>query len=136
MSVKITGEKQLLAELEKRFGKAKMQQISDKALKAGAEVFIAELKTQLSTFSRAGKGMSEGYTHDEVTATEPETVGGVRTIKIHWMDGHGRYRIIHLNEFGTVKNPNPSGKGAIARAMRNAESAYREAIKKAVQEGI
>jgi|SRR5699024_8319997 len=134
MSVKVTGEKQLLAELEKRFGKAKMQQVTDKALDRGADVFIKELKSQIKSVK--DKGYSKGYTAEEIYKSEPMTMAGVRTIKIHWNGPHGRYRIIHLNEFGTVKNPNPPLKGAIARAMRNAESAYREAIKKAIQEGV
>ncbi|MED3687293.1 hypothetical protein P4534_00340 [Peribacillus butanolivorans] len=68
--------------------------------------------------------------------SEPMWVAGVRTVKVYWRGPKERYRIIHLNEFGTVQNPNPKGKGSIARAMRNAERAYREAIKQAIREGI
>lgn len=134
MSAKVTGQKQLMAELEKRFGKNRMQQITDKALDRGADIFIAELKKQLTSVK--DKGYSEGYTVDEITKSKPMTVNGVRTIKIHWRGPHGRYRIIHLNEWGTVKNPNPPMKGAIARALRSAEGAYRRAVKQAMQEGI
>ncbi|PWA08657.1 hypothetical protein DCC39_14560 [Pueribacillus theae] len=135
MGVRVTGQEKLIAELEKRFGKAAMQRISDKALKAGAEVFVKELKAQVRTFSD-GKGQSKGHTYDEITISEPFTQAGARTIKVHWRGPHGRYRIIHLNEWGTVKNPRPRGKGKIALALRNAENAYREAIKKAIREGI
>lgn len=135
MSVTIKGEKALLAELEKRLGKEKMQQISDKALIAGAKVFVKELQAQVRTFSD-GKGYSKGHTYDEINISEPMWVGGVRTVKVHWRGPKGRYRIIHLNEWGTVKNPNPRGKGAIARAMRNAETAYKNAIKEAIRRGL
>lgn len=130
MSVNISGHSELIAELERRFGKAHAQQLSDKALKRGAQVFVKELKRQFQTFKDTGASI------DEITLSNPMWVAGVRTIKVHWKGPKGRYRIIHLNEFGTVKNPNPKGKGAIARAMRNAENEYREAIKQAIREGI
>ncbi|MFF2457621.1 hypothetical protein [Peribacillus simplex] len=130
MSVKMHGEKAVMAELEKRLGKVKAQQLSDKAMKQGAQVFIKELKIQFATFKDTGASI------EEMTISEPMWVAGVRTIKIHWRGPKDRYRIIHLNEFGTVQNPSPRGKGAIARAMRNAESAYRNAIKQAIREGL
>ncbi|MFJ7932312.1 hypothetical protein [Peribacillus sp. NPDC096448] len=130
MSVKLTGEKKLIADIEKHIGKLKMQQLSDMALKKGAEVFVRELKSQFESFK------DTGATIDEMTISEPMWVNGSRTIKIHWSGPKNRYRIIHLNEFGTVKNPNPKGKGAIARAMRNAEKQYRDTIKRVIKEGI
>lgn len=130
MSVKMTGEKKLIAEIEKRLGKMKAQQLSDIALKKGAEVFVRELKNEFESFK------DTGATIDEMTISEPMWVNGSRTIKIHWKGPKDRYRIIHLNEFGTVKNPNPKGKGAVARAMRNAEKEYRDTIKRVIREGI
>ncbi|MGW6384986.1 hypothetical protein [Peribacillus butanolivorans] len=130
MSVKIKGEKALVAELERRIGKMKAQQLSDKALKRGAQVFIKELKSQFESFKKTGASI------EEMKISEPMWVAGVRTVKVYWRGPKERYRIIHLNEFGTVQNPNPKGKGSIARAMRNAERAYREAIKQAIREGI
>lgn len=135
MSIEIRGEEIVIQELERRLGPARTRQIVDNALKKGAEVFVRELKKEVRTFSD-GKGYSKGYTYDEITVSEPMTIDGVRTIKIYWKGPHNRYRIIHLNEWGTVKNPNPRGKGAIARAMRNAKEKYRETVKRAIQEGI
>ncbi|WP_322552020.1 hypothetical protein AAB109_11275 [Priestia megaterium] len=130
MSVQIKGLNKLLADLEKRLGPDKIRNISDHALKEGARVFIEELKAQFELFKDTGASI------DEITISEPMTIGGVRTIKIHWRGPDNRYRIIHLNEWGTVKNPNPRGKGAIARAMRNAENAYKAAVKEAVRRGV
>jgi len=130
MSVKARGEAQLIAELEKRLGKSAMNRISDDALKKGANVFVKELQRQFSSWKKTGAS------HDEITASDIIVVKGVRTIKIHWRGPDNRYRIIHLNEWGTVKNPNPSGKGAVARAMRNAQNEYRRVIKEAVRRGI
>lgn len=135
MGVEIKGLKELERELEKRFGKQNVQRISDKALLDGAKVFVKELQVQVKTFSD-GKGYSQGYTYEEITVSEPMTIKGVRTVKVHWKGPHGRYRVIHLNEWGTIKNPNPRGKGAIARALKNAEKAYRNAIKQAIERGL
>lgn len=134
MSLKVEGLKKLETELEKRFGKEKMQQISDQALSDGADVFIEEFKSQFSAIK--DKGHSKGHTISEITKSEPLTLAGTRTIKIHWRGPHDRYKIIHLNEFGTVKNPNPPAKGVIARALKNSETAYREAIKQAIERGM
>jgi hypothetical protein len=130
VGVKISGESQLLKQLERRFGDLAARRISDEALKAGANVFVQELRRQLATFR------DTGATVEEVTISEPMTEAGVRVVKIHWKGPEGRYRIIHLNEWGTVKNPNPRGKGAIARALKNSEREYRAAVKRAIEEGI
>lgn len=130
MGIKIRGQKELVRKLEQKFDQAKVRRISDEALLAGARVFVQELKRQLETFRH------KGGTIEEVTLSEPMDENGVRVVKVHWRGPRGRYRIIHLNEWGTVKNPNPRGKGAIARALKNCEKEYRAAIKRALQEGI
>lgn len=134
MKVSVSGLKQLESELEHRFGKTNMQRISDKALKAGAEVFVKELKSQYNSVIWAG--YETGAIIEEITISEPIWIKGVRTVRVHWKGPKGRYRIVHLNEFGTVKNPNPPAKGAIARALKNAERAYHQAIKQAIERGI
>ncbi len=132
IDIKMTGVNELLAELDHRFGKENMDRISDAALLKGAKVFVEYLNSSIGTSGKYAKG----WTVADTSIEGPIYIGGVKTVKVHWVGPHGRYRIIHLNEFGTVKNPNPPRKGAIARAMRNAENAYREAIKQAVLEGI
>lgn len=127
MSLQMKGTDKLLNDLEKKLGKARMQAITDQALKEGAKVFVQELEKELESFKDTGASI------EEITISPPMTIGGVRTIKIYWRGPKGRYRIIHLNEWGTVKNPNPRGKGAIARAMRNAETAYRNAVIRALR---
>lgn len=132
IKIELKGVDKLLDELDKRFGKETMDRISDAALLKGAEVFIKVLKSEIGTAGRYAKGWSV----EDTSISGPEYIGGVKTVKVHWNGPHGRYRIIHLNEWGTVHAPNPPRKGAIARAMRNAEHTYREAIKRAVLEGI
>lgn len=134
MSYEIKGERAVVAELERRLGKARMQQVTDVGLRRGAEVFVDELKRQYN--SRRDKGYSQGYTVKEITVSEPVWDGDNRIIKVHWQGPHGRYRLVHLNEWGTVTNPNPPWKGVIASAMRNAEKAYHEAMMQALKEGL
>ncbi|SEQ23597.1 phage protein, HK97 gp10 family [Virgibacillus subterraneus] len=130
MSVKVTGLDRLLGNLENELGKKAMQRISDAALNDAAEVFLDELKRQFEPWA------DTHATIDEMTLSNPYWEGGARTIKVYWKGPNDRYRIIHINEFGTVKNPNPAGKGAIVRAMRNAEKPYHNAIRNAVERGL
>lgn len=130
MSVKIKGLPKLLNELESKLGEQAMLRISDKALMDAAKEFVKALEAEFARFKDTGASI------EEITIKGPELINGVRTVTIHWRGPKGRYRIIHLNEWGTIKNPNPKGKGAIARSMRNAEKAYRNEIKKAIEKGV
>ena len=130
MGVEITGISEIEQELLRRLGSQRTQLIVDRALVAGANVFVRELKRQFETFKDTGESI------EEITISQPMTVSGKRTIKVFWRGPKGRYRIIHLNEWGTVNNPNPRGKGAIARAMRNAKNAYRETVKRELRRGL
>lgn len=130
MGVKVEGEKELINKLEQKFGKSGMQKTNDAALIAGAKVFVSELKSQFQSFKDTGASI------DEITISEPMWQADDRIVKIYWSGPKNRYRIIHLNEWGTVKEPNPRGKGAIARALRNAESEYLSTVKRVIGEGI
>ncbi|MGD6873016.1 hypothetical protein ACQCU1_12635 [Sutcliffiella horikoshii] len=130
MSVKIHGLDKLLRDLESRLGTVAMQKISDKALLDAAEIFVDALKREFASFRDTGGSI------EEITISPIMLVNGVRTIKIHWSGPKGRYRIIHLNEWGTIKNPRPRGKGAIARTLNNAKKAYQDALKKAIKEAL
>ncbi|MCC2250497.1 hypothetical protein JUJ52_11045 [Virgibacillus sp. AGTR] len=131
MSVKIRGLDKLLAELETKLGKQAMQRISDEALINAAKEFVRNLKSEFESFK------DEGYSIEEITIKGPEYgPDGARRVTVHWSGPHGRYRIIHLNEWGTIKNPNPRGKGAVARAMKNSEKAYRAAVRNALKGGL
>lgn len=127
MSIEVKGEDAVIRELERRLTGARALAIQDRALMAGAKVFVEELRRQFESFKDTGASLKE------MTIGNPETVGGQRRISIFWKGPKNRFRIIHLNEFGTVNNPNPAGKGAIARAMRNAERAYRNVVKRELE---
>lgn len=130
MSVEIRGISEVLANIQRQLGAQAVERISDQALRDASLVFKSSLISQLETFK------DTGATVDEVTFTEPYSVNGVRTITVHWKGPKGRYRVIHLNEYGTVKNPNPRGKGAIARALQASEAAYKRAIAESIGRSI
>lgn len=130
MTVEIRGVSELLQDIESRFGAQAVTRISDQALKDASLIFKSELVTQLSTFK------DTGATLDELTFSEPYTKNGIRTITVHWKGPKRRYAVVHLNEFGTVKNPNPRGKGAIARALQTSEAAYKRAIEESIRGAI
>jgi len=130
MTVNITGNRELLRELERRFGEQASLIITDRALKKGARAFVQELKRQFESFKDTGASI------DEITISEPLWVGSNRTIKIYWKGPKHRYSVIHLNEWGTVNNPNPRGKGAIAKALRNSKEVYRNVVKEELRRGV
>lgn len=131
MSVKITGLNKLLNELEKRLGKAKVDEIAANALSKGAEIVKKEVDSSIGTSGKYAKG----WTVEDTSIKSPDGSGTKKAI-IHWNGAHGRYRIIHLNEWGTVKNPSPPRKGAIARALESSKKPYRAELKKGIKEGI
>lgn len=123
MGLKIHGVNPLLKELEKKFDKARVEKIVDDALTAGALILGMELRRQLRTFK------DQGYTLDEMVISAPDDLSRNRTIRIYWRGKHSRYRIIHLNEWGTIKKPNPRGKGKIAKAMKLAQKEYGKTVR-------
>lgn len=131
MDAKISGLKKLESELERRFGQKNVQRISDSALNKGSDVFVDELKSQYRSVNWAG--YDTGAIIREITVSEPYWLNGARTVRVHWEGPKNRYAIVHLNEFGTVNNPNPPAKGTVAKAMRSAEKAYAAAIRKEVE---
>lgn len=130
MSAEIRGVSELLVDLERRFGEQAVQRLSDQALIEASQVFKVALIAQLNSFK------DTGATLEELTFSDPYTKDGVRTITVHWKGPKGRYRVIHLNEYGTVSNPNPRGKGSIARAVLISEGSYAQAIRNLVERGL
>src|SRR5699024_9869136 len=112
LNVKVNGIDQVNRELERRFGGKSMERILDKALLSGASVIKKELERNFDSFK------DTGASKDEITISKPMTLNGTRSVVIYWSGPKKRYTIIHLNEFGTIKNPSPRGKGAVERALR------------------
>lgn len=130
MSVKISGLSKLQAELEKRYGQKKMDKIVDDALLSGAKVFEKELQQNFESFRDSGASINE------ITISDPIIGPKGRSRKIHWKGPDGRYRLIHINEWGSVKNPNPRGKGKVAASLQSGKKEYRKIIKKELEDHL
>ena len=126
LNVKVNGVEEVNRELERRFGGKSMERILDKSLLAGAAVIKKELERNFESFK------DTGASKDEITISKPMTLNGTRTVVIHWSGPKKRYTIIHLNEFGTIKNPSPRGKGAIERALRAGQAEYLRVVKQEI----
>ncbi|SGX20311.1 HK97 gp10 family phage protein [Staphylococcus argenteus] len=129
MSIKISGDKSLDRELNKRFGSQAMLKLQDRALISGAKVIVKEIKKQL----KASK--DTGALINEVSFTEPETIKGKRTVTIHWKGSRNRYVIVHLVENGHVQKGTgkfikPIAMGGVNRAIRQGQNKYFETLKR------
>lgn len=132
IKVDIKGMDALMKQLDSRFSKRQLRNITDNALKKGADVIKKELESNFSTFA------DTGASREEITIGKPDnlTASGTRYIPIYWSGPKNRYTIIHLNEFGTIKNPNPRGKGAVERALRSGASAYESALSSSIRRAM
>lgn len=131
MAVKVYGVNKLLDELDNRFGRKRIDSIVDEALTNGALVFGMELRRQLATFK------DKGFTLDELTISSPDAnSSGKRSVTIYWKGPNRRYSIIHLNEWGTIRNPSPRGKGKIAKAMELARKPYGKAVRDTIRRNL
>lgn len=127
MPIKVQGLRELEKQLNVRFGPVHSKRWIDKALLEGAKHIKKAIYDNFDEFKDTGKSQKE------ITISDPIWLNGKRTIKIHWRGPNKRYRIIHLNEFGTVKNPNPKGKGAVDRAIRQSREIYFKTLKSEVE---
>ncbi|HDK9419733.1 TPA: HK97 gp10 family phage protein [Staphylococcus aureus] len=129
MSIKVSGDKSLDRELEKRFGTQAMLKIQDRALIAGAKVIVEEVKKQLKPSKDTGALINE------VSFSKPEWINGKRTITVHWRGSKDRYKIVHLIENGhiqkgTGKFIKPKAMGGVNRAIRQGQNKYFETLKR------
>ena len=129
MAVKVYGVNRLIGELEAKFNGKRIERLTSAALEKGALVVGMEILRQLRTFK------DKGYTIDEMTISDPYSDGNP-TVRIYWSGPHNRYRIIHLNEWGTIRNPNPRGKGKIAKALKLSRKAYGQAVRDELRRSI
>lgn len=130
LTVEVNGIEKVEAELAKKFSKEALDKITDKALIAGARVIKAELRKNFELFK------DTGASRDEITISKPMILNGVKSILIYWSGPKNRWHIIHMNEFGTVKNPNPRGKGAIERSIKSGKKEYLRVVAEEIGRSI
>lgn len=134
MTISVKGDKEIVAYLEKKFGKSATKRITDFALTKGGQKVVQIIKRDMGSFKDTGESVSE------TSLSKPMTIGGVRTVKVHWRGPKQRYRIIHLNEFGhydrSGKWVNTAGKGVIERAMREGRETYFRTVKEEIRRRV
>ena len=127
MTVTVKGDKEIIAYLEKKYGRSATKRITDFALTKGGQKVVQIIKNNMKSFKDTGESV------EETTVSKPMTINGVRTVKIHWRGPKQRYRIIHLNEYGHFdragKWVNTAGKGVIENAMREGRETYFRTVK-------
>lgn len=134
MTISVKGDKEIIAYLEKKFGKSATKRITDSALTKGGQKVAQIIKRDMGSFKDTGESVSE------TSLSKPMTINGVRTVKVHWRGPKQRYRIIHLNEYGhydrSGKWVNTSGKGVIERAMREGRETYFRTVKEEIRRRV
>lgn len=134
MTVTVKGDKEIIAYLEKKYGKSATKSITDFALTKGGQKVVQIIKNNMKSFKDTGESV------EETTVSKPMTINGVRTVKIHWRGPKQRYRIIHLNEYGHFdragKWVNTAGKGVIENAMREGRETYFRTVKEEMRKRV
>ncbi|MDK7115697.1 HK97-gp10 family putative phage morphogenesis protein [Staphylococcus pettenkoferi] len=134
MTVTVKGDKEIIAYLEKKYGKSATKRITDFALTKGGQKVVQIIKNNIKSFKDTGESV------EETTVSKPMTINGVRTVKIHWRGPKQRYRIIHLNEYGhydrSGKWVNTRGKGVIENAMREGRETYFRTVKEEMRKRV
>ncbi|MGS5040253.1 hypothetical protein ACVDHH_01345 [Staphylococcus saprophyticus] len=134
MTVTVKGDKEIIAYLEKTYGKSATKRITDFALTKGGQKVVQIIKNNMKSFKDTGESV------EETTVSKPMTINGVRTVKIHWRGPKQRYRIIHLNEYGHFdragKWVNTAGKGVIENAMREGRETYFRTVKEEIRRRV
>ena len=134
MTVTVKGDKEIIAYLEKKYGKSATKRITDFALTKGGQKVAQIIKNNMKSFKDTGESV------EETTVSKPMTINGVRTVKIHWRGPKQRYMIIHLNEYGHFdragKWVNTAGKGVIENAMREGRETYFRTVKEEIRRRV
>ena len=138
MTVTVKGDKEIIAYLEKKYGRSATKRITDFALTKGGQKVVQIIKNNMKSFKDTGESV------EETTVSKPMTINGVRTVKIHWRGPKQRYRIIHLNEYGHYdrrgKNAgkwvDTRGKGVIENAMREGRETYFRTVKEEMRKRV
>src|SRR5699024_10513719 len=129
MAVKVYGVNRLIGELESKFNGKRIKRLTSDALEKGALVVGMEILRQLRTIK------DKGYRIDEMTISDAFSDGNP-TVIIYSSSQHNRYHIIHLNEWGTIRNHNPQGKGKIAKDLKLSQKAYGQAVREELRRSI
>lgn len=122
---RITGMEDLQSAIERAYSGAKAKAIQKAALNDGGDVVVDTLKKNFEAFK------DTGYSQDDIIRTNARTHDDSAEIKVGWNGDHGRWRLVHLNEFGYTrhgKQYTPKGFGAIAKTIQESEQEYMKVV--------
>lgn len=125
MSFEIRGLEELQKAINEAYSGTKAKQIRKTALNAGGDVVVDRLKRNFEAFKETG------YSQDEIMRTNAKTKNDIEELEVGWGGEHGRWRLIHLNEFGYTRNGKqytPRGFGVIAKTVEETKKEYLDTI--------
>ncbi len=130
---RITGVEELQKAIEQAYAGTRAKSMQKEALNAGGEVVVNTLKKNFEPFK------DTGYSQEDIVRTNARTHDGAEEIKVGWSGDHGRWRLVHLNEFGYTrkgKQYTPKGFGAIAKSIEEAKQEYVQAVAGKLRDGL
>lgn len=125
MSMELKGLEELQKAITEAYSGTKARQIRKQAINAGGDRMVEQLKKNFDAFK------ATGYSEEEIMRTDARTKGDVEELKIGWNGPHGRWRLIHLNEFGYTrkgKQYTPKGFGTIQKTIEETKDEYLEIV--------
>lgn len=132
MSVKITGEADILKNIEAKLGKAKTTRIVNKTLKETGDEIVKITKDAVSSY------MDTGATYDEVVRSNVKgSALGIKEVSVGWRGDKDRWRLVHLNEFGYVRKGrfvSPRGMGKVQSAADKAQQVAFKRMRSGLEE--
>lgn len=125
MSIEIRGINELENAIAAAYSGTKARKIRKDAINAGGEVVMEQLKKNFEAFKMTG------YSKQEIMRTDAKTKSDIEGLQIGWNGPHGRWRLIHLNEFGYTrkgKQYTPRGFGTIQKTVEQTRKGYLDTV--------
>lgn len=122
---KIEGMEGLLKAVTEAYSGTKAVRMQMEALNAGGDVVVEQMKKNFESFK------DTGYSQDEIMRTDASTRENTTKLKIGWEGEHGRWRLVHLNEFGynrMGRQYTPKGFGTIGKSITESRDDFEEAV--------
>lgn len=125
---KLRGMENVIREMEKQLGEAKVNRIVNKALKETGKIIEPEFKSAVSVYKDTGATVSS------VVTSGVRRDMAIPSIKLGFTSP--RWQLVHLNEMGYAKNPSPRGYGVIRRFSNQLEGVYPQLLTPKLKEGF
>lgn len=130
---KIEGADALQKAIMQAYSGRKAKRIQKEALNAGGDVVVEVLKKNFDDFK------DTGYSKDEIMRTDARSKSDIEELKIGWNGEHGRWRLVHLNEFGYTKmgkQYTPKGFGVIVKTIAEVKDEFGHAVAETMRKNL